>query len=96
MVGSINRNPVVGDGVTISCGSDSYVGTVIEIKSSHRILVQEDAVVEDGHGHASSITRNENGAVMELILNKRGWAVLHNPLQHARIGERHYYYDLSF
>jgi hypothetical protein len=69
---------VVGDGCTISVGSDRYAYTVIEVSASgNRAKVQSDTAKLVGgeimsESQKYEYTPNPNGKVVEIYRNSRG------------------------
>ena len=91
--------PKIGDGVTISVGSDSYPGTVIAV-TPKTITVQEDAAECISGCYATEIqewriTRDGNGRVF-----RARWSEKHQRYQDhgipVYVGCRRRYNDPSF
>lgn len=93
--------PKVGDGATISYGSDRYPYTVIEVsKSGTRIRIQEDeAVLTNGSPYEDqewSYSRNKDGAVKTASLRKDGrWRLMGCEI-YVYLGSRSRYNDPCF
>jgi hypothetical protein len=97
--------PEIGMGVTQLCFSDRHPYTIIDVISSHEILVQSDnAVRVDNNGMSDSqdweFSPNPRGIKHILTLRKNGaWKCKGDSLKSSynwMIGKRSKYHDFSF
>ena len=93
---------VIGMGATISCGSDSYPATLIQItQNGKRIVLQEDkATRTDKNGMSEcqtyDYTEDSNGRIFIATLRKDGRYRITGTTQAVFVGKRRCYYDYSF
>jgi len=100
---SKSLTPVVGMGVTELCWTDRHAHTIIEVKSSTRIVVQRDkATRTDKNGMSEDQTytfeRNPDGVTHVLSLRKNGrWIRVGDSMGGCTWspGHRSEYYDFS-
>lgn len=94
--------PRIGIGATITCGSDSYPATVIQVtQNGKRIVLQEDkAVRTDNNGMSGPQTYNysedSEGRIFIATFRRDGSFKLVGTQQSVYIGKRRKYYDPSF
>lgn len=93
----------VGDGATISSGSDSYPYTIIWISpDGKKMTLQEDSVKRtDNNGMSEAqeydYFRNKDGTIVDISLRKNGqYKVVGSKHQLVSLGVRRRYYDFSF
>jgi hypothetical protein len=93
---------VIGMGATISCGSDSYPATIIQItQNGKRIVLQEDkAVRTDKNGMSEcqkyDYTEDSAGRIYIATLRKDGHYRITGTTQNVFVGQRRKHYDFSF
>lgn len=93
--------PEVGMGATICQFSDRTACTVIEIKSAHRIVVQQDNAIRiDSNGMSDSqdYRYEANPEGIKTIFTKRRNGVWREHLGSVglRLGDRDHYHDFGF
>jgi len=100
-----NPKPVVGTGVTLPSYTDRYAGTIVEILSDKKIVIQEDkAIRTDNRGMSEDqdykYERDPSAPKVIFRLRKNGtWVVDGQPMnvgQIACLGYRRAYHDFSF
>lgn len=91
----------IGEGVTVSIGSDAYPYTIIDISPSGKtIYLQEDRVERIDSNGISEVQeykyfRNSEGKEIKASMRKNGgWKTTDNCK--VSIGVRRRYYDFSF
>jgi len=94
--------PEIGEGATVSVGSDSYPYTIIDISDSGKtITLREDRVERTDRNGMSEIQeynyfRDPNGKVVKATKRKNGsWKTTKDNCL-VSIGIRRRYYDFSF
>jgi hypothetical protein len=105
MKNSKQTKPEVGMGVTALYYTDRHAGTIVEVISDKRIVVQEDiATRTDQNGMSESqsydYTPNPKAARQVVTLRKNGrWVKQGSKMQHGpafQIGYRNTYHDYGF
>jgi hypothetical protein len=101
MTNAAQAKPEVGMGCTLCGWTDRHAGTVVEIKSDRRIVVQQDiATRTDTLGMSDQqtydYTPNPNGAKYVFFLNKRGQWKCKSMGYGLVLNTRREYYDFSF
>jgi hypothetical protein len=91
---AMNINDInIGDGATISVGSDCYPATVIK-KTACTVTVQRDQHHCAAPGAPFTYTSDPNGTTDVVRLTKRGWRI--GRCMPVHFGHRRFYYDPSF
>jgi hypothetical protein len=96
------RTPEVGLACTISVGSDSYPGTIIEVSpSKHQIKIQRDRCTatkdSDFYSNQNYVFQiDPNGEVILATRRKNGLYAVAGQRSFIFIGERRAYMDPSF
>lgn len=98
-----NNVPKVGDGATMSVGSDCYPATVVKVSPSGKTVeIQMDEYTRYDLGgpftedQRYNYHRNPNGGIRIVRMTKRGWRIGGQRGTPVSFGTRRAYQDPSF